>query len=528
MAHSKIMMRILLSSPTDVKNEREIVSIIVDEINAANKETPYGIELYRWEKDTDPEIINASGQKLIDQTFDYKHSDLMIAIFYRRSGKWTEYEIDKAISVQKKYGFPQIKLYFKKPKELNVDEDRIKSIQRILALENKYKSKGITGELKGTRKAIESELRKHIQRAFDNFVKIYARANVYIPEVDRVRINPYKLFYYRVAIKKYSEEELATKTRIPVARIKKFEAINNRQSNNIVYSECKYKELRKLEEALGTHAGELCVGRIEEEFEKCYGYYKSNRQLTNKNFKQFKAVVFDFDGTLVDPHSLKTTWKCLWTSLGYDTAICDDLHSKFDRKEITHQEWCDETAEYFIKRTMTRENLHDVANTIVKMDGLHETLEILHGQGIKLYILSGSIKELIYLVLGEDANYFEDISANEFVFDEKDRLTAIKGTDYDFDGKAAYVSNLSKKLNISTSSIRFIGNSFNDAHVYKSGARTLCVNPTLTNSHNKTYWHESIDDMKNLSEIIRYCIPDMENIASSNHSKSVDENNTMS
>ena len=104
MAHSKIMMRILLSSPTDVKNEREIVSNIVDEINAANKETPYGIELYRWEKDTDPEIINASGQKLIDQTFDYNHSDLMIAIFYRRSGKWTEYEIDKAISVQKNMG----------------------------------------------------------------------------------------------------------------------------------------------------------------------------------------------------------------------------------------------------------------------------------------------------------------------------------------------------------------------------------------------------------------------------------------
>lgn len=50
--------------------------------------------------------------------------------------------------------------------------------------------------------------------------------------------------------------------------------------------------------------------------------------------------------------------------------------------------------------------------------------------------------------------------------------------------------------------ILFIGNSFNDARVYKSGAHTLCVNPTLKNSHNRKYWHDTIDEIKSFAEIL--------------------------
>ena len=49
----------------------------------------------------------------------------------------------------------------------------------------------------------------------------------------------------------------------------------------------------------------------------------------------YELAIFDFDGTLVDPNSSKTTWQRLWLSMGYDLTICKELHSRFDKKEIT-------------------------------------------------------------------------------------------------------------------------------------------------------------------------------------------------
>ena len=98
--------------------------------------------------------------------------------------------------------------------------------------------------------------------------------------------------------------------------------------------------------------------------------------------------------------------------------------------------------------------------------------------------------------------------ANRFTFNKKGYLSRIIGTNYDFDGKAKYVEKVSNDCHIPVDEILFIGNSFNDAHVYRSGARTLCINPWLTNSHNTLYWHDSIDNMKNFEEIIPFVFPE--------------------
>ena len=50
--------------------------------------------------------------------------------------------------------------------------------------------------------------------------------------------------------------------------------------------------------------------------------------------------------------------------------------------------------------------------TATKIDGLHETLKKLYESGIQLYVVSGSVKEIMDKVLGDDAKFFNDISAN--------------------------------------------------------------------------------------------------------------------
>ena len=512
MAHEKTMMRILLSSPSDMEKERALITSIVDEINAANKETPYGIELYKWETDTDPSLTLEDGQKSIDETFDYIHADLLIGMFFKRAGLGTKHEIDEAIEVKKQYGFPEIKLYFKKvTTKLNeATADEIEQYRRIKELKDLYYPQGVCGDLKNE-DSIEKEFRKHIQRAFDRFKRSYAKSYTYIPDVNNNHINSYKLFYYRTAIKKITIKELSKATGISVAKIRKYEKMIYSQNNVKIYPQCTYSDLKKLEDALGIGIGGLSIKKSDKEHEMYYDYYRSSKglntgnKISTRSKAKYKIIIFDFDGTLTDLNSLKATWQRLWLSLGYDLAICKDLHSRFDKKEITHQEWCDLTAKYFVARGMNKSILMSVADGIAKIDGLHETLKKLNESGMQLYIVSGSVREIIDKVLGDDAKFFNDISANRFVFNEDEQLIRIEGTDFDFEGKAEYIKNLSDRLAIPAKEILFIGNSFNDAHVYKSGARTLCVNPTLTNSHNRKYWHDTIDEMNSLTEILKYC-----------------------
>ncbi len=64
-----------------------------------------------------------------------------------------------------------------------------------------------------------------------------------------------------------------------------------------------------------------------------------------------------------------------------------------------------------------------------------------------------------------------------------------------------YLSEIIIKKNIQPYEVLYIGNSNNDEFAYKSGVRTLCVNPKYTSTSNKKVWHNCIPLMNNLTEI---------------------------
>lgn len=217
-----------------------------------------------------------------------------------------------------------------------------------------------------------------------------------------------------------------------------------------------------------------------------------------------QAVVFDFDGTLTNTN-LRTTWESLWEMLGYDVQECRDLHKQYDKGDFTHQEWCDKTAEKFIEKRLTRQQVIEFAKRIKLITGCKRTFQVLKEKNIKLYIVSGSIKDIIEHVLGNTHSYFTEIKANEFIFDTQTSiLNKIIETKYDFEGKANYIRYIANRLRIATSDILFVGNSNNDMWAYLSGANTLCINPTLTNYHDDTVWNNTIVECKDLSAILRF------------------------
>ncbi len=217
-----------------------------------------------------------------------------------------------------------------------------------------------------------------------------------------------------------------------------------------------------------------------------------------------QAIIFDFDGTLTTCKANRTTWEYIWTKLGYDVSMCQYYHKQFDEKKITHPEWCSITEKYFKDRDMNLQILKEIATEIKLMPGIEKFLSLMREHDIKLYIVSGSIFHVIRYALGPYFSYFDGIKANQFFFNDDDKLLKIVGTAYDFEGKSEYIKMISHELRIDTYSILFVGNSLNDEYAYRSGAKTLCINPKLTDFNNKTIWHNCLERCHDLNEIFPF------------------------
>lgn len=220
---------------------------------------------------------------------------------------------------------------------------------------------------------------------------------------------------------------------------------------------------------------------------------------------KIQAVVFDFDGTLAESKFSQTTWEAIWSGLGYDVNECRKMHNRFNNKEITHTEWCKLTEEKFIAKSLHRSLLEEsIAKRIKLIKGIRATFDFLRDNDIKIYIVSGSILSIIQRVLGSLYQYVDGIKANIMRFDNGGSLIQIVGTKYDFEGKSTFIQEIAAELEVSTEDILFVGNSVNDQFAYQSGARTLCINPKLTDISNFKVWNYNIVKCDDLTEILQY------------------------
>lgn len=220
-----------------------------------------------------------------------------------------------------------------------------------------------------------------------------------------------------------------------------------------------------------------------------------------------KVVVFDFDGTLTKPAVYMNTWEAMWAILGYPISECEKYHRQFSKGAIDHDEWCEITEKYFVEAGCCKKHLIKAASEAELVDDVKEVIFELRSKGILLYILSGSIKQYIEQVLGKElAGCFTEIKANRFMFDNQGMLNGIIGTPYDFAGKARFVNKIMQDKHVSPEEIIYIGNSFNDEFVYKTGVETLCINPRGTDFYNDKVWHNYIRNLKSLKEVLPYII----------------------
>ncbi len=334
-----------------------------------------------------------------------------------------------------------------------------------------------------------------------------------IPRKDLVFINGYKLFYFRMT-RKLSNSDLSRLSGVDRYQLSRIQSVANYGAAKGIrrFKQCPRGVLTRLERALE------CWGQLEankgDDFLSMYmqfylTYKGTNASGTPRHTQlklrfQTKVIAFDFDGTLTENLDHRTTWERIWVALGYTIEECSDLHRRFSRKEFSHEKWCELTFEKF-KKARLKENLfRRIARDIKLIDGTRETLEFLKSHGVRLYIVSGSIRQIIRIVLGDLYDLFDEVKANEIRFDSAGKLESIEGTRYDFEGKAQFLRRIISDHGLSELDVLFVGNSLNDIYASRSGARTLCVNPHMTNPDIEEHWTYAIKEMTSLQQILKY------------------------
>jgi len=327
-----------------------------------------------------------------------------------------------------------------------------------------------------------------------------------------VQVNPYKLYLYRRS-RDISIRDAASIAGITVQKYKSIERVANLRAPPSVkaFKTIEHTALVALEDAFRC-SGKLRVNGSDDLRTQYIEYYIRNRSggpLVAESEQDFlsyatRAVVFDFDGTLTISNGNETTWEAIWRVLGYDIAECAKYHAMYTSGRITHRKWCEITRDRFRERELTREIVTQLSKTIKLIDGVREVFSELRKRSIPIFIVSGSVTDIIRNVLGDLAGEIDGLFANRFTYDDEDILTDIESTKFDFEGKAHYLTKLSSDLDISPAEILFVGNSINDEFAYRSGVRTLCINPSFTNPENRTLWNYSIRRTADLREIIKY------------------------
>lgn len=330
-------------------------------------------------------------------------------------------------------------------------------------------------------------------------------------DLDQAVINGYKLFYYRHKLG-MSHAMLGKKAGIDARKLRRLETVKKSpHADERCFHRCSHDEIAQIEAALAIPRY-LKYG-LDNDFSSMFTlYYKINWKAdTNRNYQgqlpfsvSSKAVVFDFGGTLTQPTLGPNTWERLWACVGYSNRETGKLHRDYMDGRITHQEWCDKTAAKLREAGFARRHLEEVAATIRPMPGLHQTIAELTRKGIGLYIVSGNVREIIRMVLGQGFAHFDEVKANDMLFDEDGLIKSIRGHDFDFEGKAEFLRRVFKERRCEPLEVLFVGNSLNDTWAIMSGARTLCVNPSETDPYDRGVWNYSLRPMDNLTEILQF------------------------
>lgn len=216
-----------------------------------------------------------------------------------------------------------------------------------------------------------------------------------------------------------------------------------------------------------------------------------------------KAVIFDFDGTLTKSKKGSNCWRKIWEYID-DLEYDDMLYTKFLNKKIDNKQWFNMIFKRYAEKNVNDKTMLNIANSIEMINDSYDVLKTLYEKDIKIFILSGGIRQIIEKVLQREnlIQFVTSIEAYDLIFDENGKLINYKTPIHNLENKSEYIEIVKQKFNLNSKEIIFIGNGKNDENAFQSGVTTLCINPDDADFSNKKVWNHTIKNCGSLKEIL--------------------------
>ena len=168
------LIRIFVSSPGDVADERKALEDVVTRINRTEGDVRQcRLELWKWEKDVVPQI-GPSPQKVVDeQTPQY---DIYLGIMKSRFGtptgeygSGTEQEFRQAYEQWGDEGVPWILFYFNDDPRPPMKREQVQQMLRVVEFREELEGKGITGAYTNGAIGFSPEVEEHLRKVLQCF-----------------------------------------------------------------------------------------------------------------------------------------------------------------------------------------------------------------------------------------------------------------------------------------------------------------------------------------------------------------------
>ncbi len=216
-----------------------------------------------------------------------------------------------------------------------------------------------------------------------------------------------------------------------------------------------------------------------------------------------KIAVFDFDGTISLANAGGNCWFYIWEKIG--ACEQDEYYANmFYSGQITDEEWSKLVIDEYRKRGVTKKLVESVAENLCVRKGTKQTFEELKKRNIKIFIISGGIKQIVERCVRDFRDLIDEIVCEELLFDKDGLVCGSIKANFDTERKEKYIFELAKRFKVSPSEIFFMGNGNNDESVHLSGATTLCINPHKTNPYDKNCWDFYIENLTNFKQILPF------------------------
>tara|TARA_B110000263_G_scaffold93158_1_gene81462 strand:- start:2918 stop:3562 length:645 start_codon:yes stop_codon:yes gene_type:complete len=207
-----------------------------------------------------------------------------------------------------------------------------------------------------------------------------------------------------------------------------------------------------------------------------------------------KLVVFDMDGTLLQPRS---SWAQIHDHFGTDNT--EMLRLYIDHK-ITDEEFVKADIKLWnsnSKKTVNEEYINSIMDKIKPLKGAEILIKELHKQNIKTVILSGGIQYLADRWMNKwNMDY---ALANELIDDDKGNLTAIINSSGH--NKGPMMDKIIKKYNYKKNQVAAVGDTIVDIPMFDRAGLAIAVNTDDKKVIEKADYHLK-GDLRELKNII--------------------------